>query len=269
MSRSKKKTGLCCICGEQGKLSFEHVPPRSAFNNHPVFVANIKELIGKWDGELKSVKWKVHQLGSGDYTLCERCNNNTGAWYGNSFADWVYQAFGMLRYARNEPTIYTPFRIFPLRIIKQIVCMFLSSNGPTFRTLHPDLVKFVLDREARYLRPAIRIYTYYNLSHVSRQSGVAGLLNIDKRQVYTFSEIAYLPLGYVMTIESKVPDDRPVDISFFARYRYDECKELSFELPVLPVYTYFPADYRSREKVLEIARENKNRKASKLFNSAD
>jgi hypothetical protein len=225
-----------------------------------VLVANIKELIGNWDGELKSVKGKVHQLGAGDYTLCEKCNNDTGAWYGNAFADWAYQAFRVLQFARGEPTLYYQFKIFPLRVIKQIVCMLFSSNGPSFQAVHPDLVKFVLNRKVRYLQPAIRIYTYYNLSPVSRQSGVASLLNIEKQKVHTFSEIAYFPLGYIMTFESKVPDDRPVDISFFAKYRYDDWKEFSFRLPVLPVYTYFPADYRNRDEVLATVTENKNRR---------
>lgn len=259
MPRRKNKIGHCSICGVEGKLSFEHVPPRSAFNNHPVFVANIKELIGRWDGELKSVKGKIHQLGSGDYTLCEKCNNKTGAWYGNAFADWAYQSFRVLSFSRGEPTLYYQFRIFPLRVVKQIVCMFFSANGPIFRTIHPDLVKFVLNREARYLKPEIRIYTYYNLSPVSRQSSVTGLLNIEKQQVHTFSEIAYFPLGYLMTLESNVPDNRPVDISFFANYSYDDWKEFSFQIPVLSIYTYFPADYRNREDVLATVRENRNR----------
>ena len=250
MARRKKKFGICHICGINSKLSYEHVPPRSAFNDHPLLVADIKNLIGKWDGEIKSIKGKIHQLGAGGYTLCEKCNSDTGAWYGHAFADWAYQAFRVLKFTKGRPTLYYQFRIFPLRVIKQIVCMFLSTNGPNFREANPDLVKFVLNREAKYLRPEIRIYTYYNLSGVSRQSGVAGLLNIEKGQQHTFCEIAFLPLGYVMTLESDVPDDRPVDISFFANYRYNDWKEFSFQLPVLPVYTYFPADYRSREEVL-------------------
>jgi hypothetical protein len=260
MTRTRKKIGTCCICGKEGKLSFEHVPPRSAFNNHPVFVANIKELIGNWDGELRSIKGKVHQLGAGDYTLCEKCNSGTGAWYGNAFADWAYQAFRVLTFARGEPSLYYNFRVFPLRVIKQIVCMFFSSNGPDFRIVHPDLVKFVLDREARHLKPSIRIYTYYNLAPVSRQSGVASSLNVEKRHGYTFSEIAYLPLGYLMTLDSEVPDKRPIDISFFGDYQYNDWKEFSFRLPVLPVYTYFPADYRNRDQVLAEGEENGNRR---------
>lgn len=259
MARSKMKIGLCCICGVEGKLSFEHVPPRSAFNDRPVLVANVKELIGDWDCELRSVKGKVHQLGAGDYTLCDKCNNNTGAWYGKAFADWAYQAFHVLTFARGEPTLYYQFRIFPLRVIKQIVCMFFSSNGPRVRTAHPDLVKFVLNREDSYLRPAIRIYAYYNLSPVYRRSGVGSRLNIEKQQGYTFSEIASWPLGYVMTLESKAPDDRPVDISFFANYCYDDWKEFSFRLPVLSVYSPYPADFRSQEEILVTGRENDSR----------
>jgi hypothetical protein len=250
MARRKTIFGNCHICGNHGKLSFEHVPPKSAFNDHPVFVADIKELIGNLNGDLRNIKGKVHQLGAGGYTLCERCNNNTGAWYGNAFADWAYQAFRVLHFTRGEPSLYYQFRIFPLRVLKQIICMFFSTNGDRFREAHKDLVKFVLNRNARGIRPEIRIYAYYNLSGISRQSGVAGLLNLEKRRHHTFSEIAFLPLGYVMTFESEIPDDRPVDISFFAKYAYNDWKEFSFRLPVLPVYSYFPGDYRSKEEFL-------------------
>ncbi len=255
MARKKKIVGHCHLCGIKGPLSFEHVPPRSAFNDHPVFVADIKDLIGKWDGDFKNMKGKIHQLGAGGYTLCEKCNNLTGAWYGRDFADWAFQAYLVLHYTKGEPSLFYQFRIFPLRVIKQIVCMFFSANGARFREKNPDLERFVLNREARYIRPEIRIYVYYNLSGISRQSGVAGLLNLGKGKHHTFSEIAFLPLGYVMTFESEVPDDRPVDITFFANYRYDDWKEFSCRIPVLNVYTYFPGDYRSRKEVLD-SREN-------------
>jgi len=250
MARRKAIYGFCHICGLYSKLSFEHVPPRSAFNNHPVLAADIKNLIGKWDGEIKNIKGKIHQLGSGGYTLCEKCNSDTGAWYGNAFADWAFQAFRVFHFTKGKPTLYYQFRIFPLRVIKQIVCMFFSANGEKFRKLHPDLVGFVLNKEKKYIKPDVRIYTYYNLSNVSRQSGIATVLNVEKRKHHTISEIAFFPLGYVMTIESEVPDDRPVDISFFANYAFNDWKEFSLQLPVLPVYTYFPVDYRNRQEVL-------------------
>jgi hypothetical protein len=134
--------------------------------------------------------------------------------------------------------------------------MFFSTNGPEFREVHPELVKFVLNRESKYIRPEIRIYTYYNLGGTSRQSGVAGLIKLDKSCYHNFCEIAFFPLGYVMTIESEVPDDRPVDISFFGNYSYNDWKEISLRLPVLPIYTYLPGDYRNSEEVLKDVAKN-------------
>jgi len=257
MSRKEKKVGVCHICGSSGKLSFEHVPPRAAFNDHPVLVAaDIKDIIGKLDCDFKDIKTITHQRGAGAFTLCEKCNNNTGKWYGKSFADWAFQAFKILEYTKGEPSLYYQFRIFPLRVVKQIICMFFSANGPKFREAHPDLIKFVLNKEDKYIKPEINIYTYYNLGGISRQSGIAGLLNLNKSSRHIFSEIPFFPLGYVMTIESEVPDNRPVDISFFANYAYNDFKKFSIRLPVLPVYTYFPGDYRTREDVLKDVAKN-------------
>jgi len=36
-------TGECCICGKIGKLTFEHVPPKAAFNDRGVFQAKMEE----------------------------------------------------------------------------------------------------------------------------------------------------------------------------------------------------------------------------------
>ncbi|OPY02412.1 MAG: hypothetical protein A4E60_01043 [Syntrophorhabdus sp. PtaB.Bin047] len=67
----------------------------------------------------------------------------------------------------------------------------------------------------------------YVVTRLLGQGGVAGLLDLEKRQGYTFSEIAYRPVGYLMTLDSEVPDGRPVDILFFTDYRYNDQKEFS------------------------------------------
>jgi hypothetical protein len=56
-----------------------------------------------------------------------------------------------------------------------------------------------------------------------------------------------------MTFASPVPDDRLTDITYFAEYRYEDQRTLWLKFPVLPIYTYFPADYRNRENVLRDA----------------
>ncbi len=75
----KEIQGTCHICGQNKKLTFEHIPPHKAFNNLSAKVYNGGELLKKYKGE--PYKYQNMQKGKGGYTLCEECNNNTGSWY--------------------------------------------------------------------------------------------------------------------------------------------------------------------------------------------
>ena len=253
-------SGTCHLCGEDGKLSFEHVPPESGFNDRPLLLARAREILGA--SKLDQPHGRTQQRGAGKHTLCERCNNKTGHWYGAAFADWAYQAMHLLAFTDGRPSLYYQYRVFPLRVIKQIICMFFSANGPEFRRGYPELVRFVLDRDRRWMEPGIQILAFLSCSPRGRQSGVAARLRLSKgigdewsTSRCVLSEIAFPPMGYVLLLDSAPPDERLVDISFFADYRYNDWKEFSFRLPVLPIYTAYPGDYRSRDQVLRDAAE--------------
>ena len=264
----KPVLGTCHICRKHTKLSFEHIPPRAAFNNCPAVSKQLFELINKHPDNYLKEKGKKSQRGFGAYTLCEACNNNTGGWYGTAFAEWAHQGMDILEYAYRVPLLYYNFRIFPLQVLKQIICMFFSINDDEFACNHPDLVKFVLNKNERHLKSDIRIFAYYNIGPHGRYIGGASIEKIrpdeidrdtmenlirriqsDHAKSRVLSEIACIPLGYVMTFGSEKPDNRLVDISAFAQYRYDEYVSIPLRLPVLPVTTYFPGDYRNREQV--------------------
>ena len=249
MARRKHIVGVCHLCGVKTKLSFEHVPPKAAFNDKPIVNACIDELIKK-DKDLDDISGKTLQRGAGGYTLCEKCNSSTGAWYGPAYVDWIYQVARILLLSKGNPSLYYPYRIFPLRVIKQIICMFFSANGEKFREAQQDLVRFVLNKESRFLEPHIRIYCFYSPSARSRQSGVSGVLNFKTHSQKIISEIIFPPMGYVMSLNGMPPDERLFDITFLSKYHYNDCKELSLNLPSLPIYTYFPGDYRSKREVL-------------------
>ena len=265
----------CHICRKHTKLSFEHVPPRSAFNDCPAVYKEVFELINKDPSRYFEQKGDISQRGVGAYTLCEKCNNDTGSWYGDAFADWAHQGMEILTYTQGSPSLYYTFRIYPLQVIKQIVCMFFSINDIRFAYNHPGLVKFVLNKHERCLNPDFRIYAFFNSSEHSRYAGNVGRLkmNPDEMNPNTFedmtrfantalaksrllSEIACRPLGYVMCFDPAPPDARLVDISFFARYSYSELRPLPLKLPALPTETYFPADYRGLEQVRRDAERN-------------
>ena len=45
--------GICHICGEYGKLSFEHIPPKNAFNAKRAKVYDGNEILKKYYQILK------------------------------------------------------------------------------------------------------------------------------------------------------------------------------------------------------------------------
>ena len=271
----KKVFGNCRICGKHAQLSFEHVPPEAAFNNCPVVGKHIIDLINKDPDYYFDEKGHKSQRGAGAYTLCEQCNSDTGSWYGDAFANFTYQSLDILQHAEGPPSLYYPFRIYPLRVIKQIIIMFFSVNDNLFRCNHPDLVRFVLNKYEHHLNPDFRILVYFNSSPRGRYIGGVSMakmnpdeINMDtmenlQRKIESehaksrlLSEIAFPPLGYVMSFNSEQLDKQLYDISFFTKYRYDDCRSIPLKLPVFPVHTWFPADYRSPEQVQQDFEEN-------------
>ena len=194
----------------------------------------------------------------GEYTLCIKCNNDTGGWYGRYFVDWCYQAMEILIKSNGNPTLIYMNYLFPLAIIKQIITMFFSVNVDTFCEANPELVHFVLDKEKKFLSPKYRIYVYYNITGRFRFSGIVGQMQLaDKYGTMSkprlMSEITYPPFGYLMTIDSETPDMRLVEISHFSRHDYNEFRVMTMKFPVLPTHTFYPGDYRTKEEVIEQA----------------
>jgi hypothetical protein len=53
------------------------------------------------------------------------------------FASFAWQAARILAATRGEPSLYYTYDNLPLRLLKQIVCMFMSTNGPQFANVNP------------------------------------------------------------------------------------------------------------------------------------
>jgi hypothetical protein len=245
--------GICHICGEHKKLSFEHVPPRAAFNKNPILRSSFENVVASEN--LDELDGKVQQRGSGAHSLCEKCNNDTGAWYVPSYVSWAEQAMRLIIAARGRPSLEYPFNLFPLRVLKQVVCMFFSVNNPLFQKAHPELVRFVLNRDSQQFPSDVRIYAFYTLSNRMRTSGASGMMRgfgNGNSTMHVFSEIAYAPFGFVMALgDTPSPDARFVDIGGFSQFGYRDWRTgISMKLPLMSIYTGFPGDYRTRSQTL-------------------
>lgn len=238
----KKVVGTCHICGFYGELTFEHVPPRAAFNNRPVVALSHDQVF-----ELRpedAPKGPIQQRGMGSYTLCASCNNKTGHWYGKNFVDWCYEGLIVLQRTGGKPTLYCASYGYPLRIIKQIATMFFSVCSEDFRVKSEELVRFVLNPEITSLSPKFRFFTYYNLHGRLRYSGPVAIMDTERGASSFMAEISFPPFGYVMALDSMPHDKQLVDISGFSRYGYNELASISRRLSVLQTYMPMPGDYR-------------------------
>lgn len=244
--------GECCICGSFGPLTYEHIPPEAAFNDNAILEADVDTLIAaKTVAERRNPPTRKKQRGAGRHTLCASCNSNTGAWYVPSYLRWAAQgwrnAYRFYPYVANQP-----FVVEPLAVAKQLMAMFASACGPRFFKNRPELVRFVLNRSQTGLPPDIRLFAYYVHadSSASRQSGITASMNFEvSRQNYVFSEIAFRPFGYVMSLKSPPPDARLVDITFLANFSQGEKRTLSLQLPALQVNSVLPGDFRSDDEI--------------------
>jgi hypothetical protein len=71
------------------------------------------------------------------------------------------QAMTLLHASSGNISLAYPYRMWPLRFLKQIVVMFFSACGPSLQEKNPDLVRFALNRDERQiLGVAISIHIY-------------------------------------------------------------------------------------------------------------
>ena len=230
--------GPCSLCGNVTELTFEHTPPRSAFNEWPILVAKFDE----WESGYGS---EYSQRGRGGAVLCGRCNHFTGGAYGAAFAAWAKQGFDRLHQVRGRPTLNFHGVIEPLRVLKQIATIFFATSGPAFRTRHPGLQRFVLTPEKKGLSPAYQFSVFWYGGGALRQSGVAGVLNSESGSLHVLAEFVHPPFGYVLSLSGRPTDRRPETISDFATYDLHEAITLNRRFPVLETHWMMPGDYRT------------------------
>ena len=244
-----EETGQCSICGVVDKLSFEHVPPSAAFNDQRIFEQNLQEML-KAEEEGRKPKGKWAQRGAGRYTLCERCNSTTGSWYGTTYVSWARQAAELLDRSKGDLNLAYPYRLHPLRAIKQVTAMFCSVCGPALQKRFPEIPKFVLDPERRYLPYDLKVFAYLvdpNESEGGRQSPVVKERIGAKEHV--FAEFAFAPLGFVLTGDVFPINADLLDISYFGYWPYHNVQTVFLKLPVLPIVSGAPGDFRTRDEL--------------------
>ena len=291
-----KHYGFCALCGKECELTFEHIPPRAAFNSKPAKMYSGEKILFDndrlpWD--MTGLKYVDRQKGSGRYSLCRECNNNTGSWYGDTYKEFAYiVAEALAKREKEDIQGISIDGIYGARLIKQIISMFCSVNdhrfligylkpnkeddnqphSPLFQTLvgaqnelsnsvflMEELRAFVLDKDVKGLdKSKFKICMYVTNSNLLKTAGLSSALNISENSFVILSEITVPPLGFLLYINP--PSDLKhtgIDITTLADYGYDEQVNIQFPFEVLEMNTVLPNDYRSREQIENDANNTK------------
>lgn len=242
------KHGTCHICNNVGDLTFEHVPPKSAFNK-------ASDLLS-YGFDSKTNAWvpsKANPYGVGEYTLCAKCNNDTGGIYGQSFCEFVSKVADITKSntAYRQP-IKIAYKGYLHRILKQILVMFCTANGPDFSSKN-NLAEYLLNFQSMNFPSDMRVYLLLvnRLSNIS--TGLQGTLNVRTNKTIMASEILFWPLGYILSFDeikqNDIKDAFITEITHWKNYEIDKKIETEFDLFKNYRLTIFPLDYRSKSEI--------------------
>ena len=259
--------GNCAICGTYvPQLSFEHVPPRSAYNKVRLDEYEWEDMIRHSQQRpleplTKVSRSGVRQGGAGWHRTCGGCNNFSGRMYVPAYADWVRQVFSF-NISQTIKTLAVPFRLQPLNILKQVAFMFMVQNDGYGPGLADGMRRFILGEHVQDLPSRVRFYAFSYLGRRVKHGGLAARMTIGQSGGVMLSEIIMRPLGLLMTVNEGVHREGLTDITDWRRYRLDEQVERWLNLTnVAEIQPITPADYRTDEQVEKVIRENMEREA--------
>lgn len=251
MVRHKSVLGTCHLCGEKKKLSFEHIPPKSTYNNKGTYYEISMEDYIKVKNPLKDKpNGKLKQGGIGVNSLCRDCNSFLGINYVEPYRKWVNSGIELLNMGDGQNVVYEVLEVEPLRIMKQIISMFLSINDENFSERYPELRGFVLNTESQDLPDKFKLFTYLNNEGEVRYLNEMGWGNILQGSFVLCSEITFPPYGFVLvTKQNGNLDERLTNITDFKKFKLDQKGNLKMMMSLLPTYFQTPFDYRSKDEL--------------------
>lgn len=239
--------GECRICGEFTKLTFEHVPPKCAFNDAPIRSYKLGEWWQLQSGSAS--QFHNEQRGAGDHLLCRRCNEHVcGSWYVPELCKWVRAVAPRWEEIPSDAgsdlvAIVGLRRVFPARFAKQVLAMLLATSPAGFATKHEPLRRLVLSRETDGLPENYQLYLSLFTRDVARETGLFDAMADFGERMFQAIELSFPPFSYLLTIGEGVVTDRLGRISNFLDYTCDEEVEPRLELAVN--WTLLPEDIAS------------------------
>lgn len=278
----KKRYGRCRICQKFGRLTKEHVPPASAFNDRAyreyyVDQVNQAELL-QWTSK------EINANGIWVFSLCETCNNKTGTAYGSAYAAFMqsFQDVATPDNADKDLEIKIE-NLYPARVVKQAGSMMLSTSNPDsfrqhegisnpfpkkqpgplsveafgpppdpgkLREVYDELRNFVRKRAAKVLPAGVRLHAFAVAnSGAGVRTGIIAHASLSKGKSLWGVVVGLWPIHWLLTFQDGEPPTPLLEVTDWAKEDYKTKRTLEIEIPCLWSVGKYPLDFRTPEKL--------------------
>lgn len=245
------QNGICRICKKKTELSFEHIPPKSAFNKYTKFrsVPYLEYVQNSHRKDYKPTS-KLQQGGLGSYCLCINCNSFLGLNYVPDYFKMAQVGKSIFQNKDFQKAVFTTMEISPLKLLKQTIAMFICMNEADFTDEYPELLHFIKNPKEKSLPDKFRVFMYLNNSGQIRK-----LTMMYTNHYGLVNELAFPPFGFVLSINSNASFPM-TEITHFKNIDLDYQGNVNYELLNHPTHLPFPVDYRTLEEIEEAVKEN-------------
>lgn len=257
----RRMNARCRICGGYAVLTEEHIPPQSAYNKGRM--ADVAVLASFTSDVVDPPeRGRIVQGGMRGYTLCEKCNNFTGARWVREYGVWVQHGGNRLGSRSKmdsldqQPGIVVAkdvvfAEVYPARFVRQVIAMMMSlSGGPELGDRFPVLRDLALGGVRASLPAEIRFYLVLYGSQLVR-AGSMRMGNVDTAAVWRVIQLDFAPFGLFAVVDGPPMDSVGHDISGFTENGVDD--RVTFTVPELRVgfgHKSVPCDYRTAGQLL-------------------
>lgn len=176
----------------------------------------------------------------GKYSLCQSCNNNTGAWYAQTYCDFAMDAIKSLQ--KNKPlehgdVVEFIFRECPvLQIVKQVIAMFCSLL-PCDEVQRLGFDKLLLEKESNTVNRELFDLRMYLTPIETGQlmCGPTGVLIKKDKGIETVwvADLGAYPFGFILNLTPEISVEYGGSIMDMFNVKYDEKRDFKLSLMYL------------------------------------
>lgn len=226
----------CNICGLSSKLTWDHVPPKSALFERNIYANTLFS-----QGKLPSTDCHMrrYQNGIKYRTICEKCNNDILGRNDNIYKDFIYSVVAQLVNSDKESHGDPLFRPVVVetkinRLLRAICGHFLAmKTGYDDQTLVEECLReYVFDESMPLsgIKMFCWFYPYNTVLNVRDVAILEGKENVHPRGLV--SVMATFPLGFMISTEEE-PECGVDELSKYSSGRIEDTVSISLSRDTL------------------------------------